>query len=201
MFRILFAVVACFAVAAVAGSQEADEAREGDNEPVVLEVGDEAPEFEGLDDEGEEWKSIDHVGENILVVYFYPADMTGGCTRQACSYRDAMEQFEEDGVEVIGVSGDSVENHQVFKKAHELNFTLLADPEGVIARAFGVKTGRGGAFTVPETGVELVRGITAMRWTFVIDLEGHIAYKDDEVDPSKDAANVAKVVAELRAKE
>ena len=82
----------------------------------MLKVGDEAPEFEGLDDEGKEWKSIDHVGKKILVVYFYPADMTGGCTEQACSYRDAMEELEEDGVEVIGVSGDTVENHKYFKK-------------------------------------------------------------------------------------
>ena len=67
--------------------------------------------------------------------------MTGGCTKQACSFRDDDGAARaRKGVEVVGVSGDSVENHQVFKKAHELNFTLLADPEGVIARAFGVKT-------------------------------------------------------------
>lgn len=194
MIRTCFALVACLSVAAVAVSQEAAE-----QEPVVLTVGDQAPEFEGLDDQGDPWKSIDHVGKKILVVYFYPADMTGGCTAQACSYRDAMAELEEDGVEVIGVSGDTVENHKYFKEAHDLNFTLLADPEGTIARAFGVKTAPGGAFTVPGTDVELVRGITTMRWTFVIDQEGHIAYKDDEVRDAKgDAARVMKVIKALK---
>jgi peroxiredoxin Q/BCP len=194
MFRSFLAAFACLAIAAVAVSQEAAE-----DEPVVLKVGDQAPEFEAIDDEGEEWKSIDHVGEKILVVYFYPADMTSGCTAQACSYRDAMEELQEDGVEVIGVSGDSVENHKYFKEEHDLNFTLLADPEGAIARAFGVETGRGGEYAVPGTDVVLVRTITTMRWTFVIDLEGHIAYKDDDVRDAKgDAARVTKVIKELK---
>ena len=58
--------------------------------------------------------------------------MTPGCTKQACNYRDAFDQLKEKDVEVIGVSGDTVESHQNFKKEHDLNFTLLADPKGKI---------------------------------------------------------------------
>jgi peroxiredoxin Q/BCP len=57
---------------------------------VDLKVGDKAPAFESVDDQGKAWKSADHVGKKILVVYFYPADLTGGCTKQACAFRDAM---------------------------------------------------------------------------------------------------------------
>ena len=97
----------------------------GLNEPV--------PAFEATDDEGKVWKSTDHIGKKMVVLYFYPADMTGGCTAQACGYRDRMERFSKLNAEVIGVSGDTVKNHQVFKKAHQLNFTLLADTDGKIA--------------------------------------------------------------------
>ena len=89
-----------------------------------LKVGDAAPEFQAKDDQGKVWKSSDVVGKKILVVYFYPADMTGGCTKQACGFRDDMKKLEDKGVVVVGVSGDSVRNHQLFKKAEHLNFTL-----------------------------------------------------------------------------
>ncbi|MEM9659420.1 MAG: peroxiredoxin, partial [Planctomycetota bacterium] len=112
--------------------------------PVVVQVGDEAPVFSGVTDENKPWKSKDHVGKKFLVVYFYPADMTGGCTKQACSYRDALREIDREDVEIVGVSGDSVENHRRFKKEYQLNFTLLADPDGKIAKAFGVKLGKGG---------------------------------------------------------
>ncbi|HTN01054.1 MAG TPA: peroxiredoxin, partial [Planctomycetaceae bacterium] len=94
---------------------------------VDLKVGDAAPKFEVQDDSGKAWSSADHFGKKIVVVYFYPADMTGGCTKQACGFRDDMKTLTEMGVEVVGVSGDSVRNHQLFKKAHDLNFPLLAD--------------------------------------------------------------------------
>jgi peroxiredoxin Q/BCP len=188
------------AIAVWAGAPAPAVAQEPEK-PVVLNVGDEAPEFESVDDEGKPWKSIDHVGRKILVVYFYPADTTGGCTAQACGYRDALGDLNKQGVEVVGVSGDSVESHKLFKKIEKLNFTLLSDYEGKLAKAFGVKTAPGGTvqWTSP-TGekTDLVRGITTMRWTFVIDREGHIAYKNDKVDHAKDPAEVAKVVAKLK---
>ena len=209
---ILCTLVACLSALAVtterASAQEAAApapaaATPEAEKPVELKVGDEAPEFEGKDDAEKEWKSVDHVGKKILVVYFYPADTTGGCTDQACAYRDALAHFEEQGVEIIGVSGDSVENHKIFKKAENLNFTLLSDFDGKIGKAFGVKSAKGGTvkWKSPDGNVvDLVRGITNMRWTFVIDLEGHIAYKDDKVKATADVKNVKKVVAELKKK-
>src|SRR5262245_8142571 len=96
-----------------------------EDKPAELKVGDPAPTFTSTDDEGKPWKSSDHVGKKVLVVYFYPADMTGGCTKQACGFRDDMAKLTDKGVEVVGVSGDSAKNHQVFKSVHKLNFALL----------------------------------------------------------------------------
>ena len=104
---------------------------------VDLEVGNVAPAFAGADEQGPEWKSSDHVGKKIVVVYFYPADFTGGCTKQAESWRDNMNSIVAKGVEVIGISGDAVLNHKLFKESWKLNFTLLADGEATIAKQFG----------------------------------------------------------------
>lgn len=166
-----------------------------------LNVGDEVPEFTATDDQGKEWKSADHVGEKVVVVYFYPADMTGGCTKQACAFRDDMGDLQKLGVEVVGVSGDSAENHQVFKKAHDLNYTLLADEKGEVAKLFGVPTKPGGTFKTQFEGkeVSLVTGVRAARWTFVIGPDGKVVYKNDKVDPQKDSAEVAEVVKKLKA--
>jgi thioredoxin-dependent peroxiredoxin len=181
MLRTLLAVSVILVGAQFARSQE-------EAKPVKLKPGDKAPAFQGQTDEGKPWKSKDHVGKKILVVYFYPKDMTPGCTKQACNYRDMQKEFADKKVEVIGVSGDTVESHKKFKEAHELNFTLLADPKGEIAKAFGVPA------------KELGGGLIASRWTYIIGLDGKIAHKDEKVDASKDTATVLKVVEELQKK-
>lgn len=173
---------------------------QSDDKAVDLKVGDRAPTFTALDDQGSEWKSADHVGKKIVVVYFYPADMTSGCTKQACGFRDDMAKLNEKGIEVIGISGDSVKNHQVFKTFHKLNFTLLADENGAIAKKFGVPLKAGGTFKTTDAEgkpVELIRGVTALRWTFVIGKDGKIAYKNTKVNAPEDAKVIAKVVSEL----
>ena len=160
-------------------------------EPVDLKVGDPAPEFEALDDTGKPWKSADHVGKHIMVVYFYPADMTPGCTKQACGYRDRLEELQNAGVEVVGISGDSVHNHQLFKEAHKLNFTLLADVNGEVARKFGVPYFAGQTVVKKEINGKLeslVREITPHRWTFVIGRDKTIKFKNDHVKPAEDSA-------------
>ena len=167
----------------------------------AVEVGDPAPAFEATDDTGKRWKSTDHVGKQILVVYFYPADMTGGCTAQACGYRDRMESLTASGAEIIGVSGDSVENHKLFKRAHNLNFTLLADGDGSIASAFGVPVSVGEKTVIKSIDnkeVPFVRTATARRWTFVIDRNGTIVHKDAKVNAQSDPETIAKVIAALR---
>lgn len=165
-----------------------------------VKVGDKAPEFAAQDDQGEKWESEQHVGKKILVVYFYPADMTGGCTKQACGFRDDMKKLQDAGVEVIGVSGDTVQNHKYFKKAEELNFTLLADPKGEVAKAFGVPTRPGGSIkrTIDGEEVTLTRGVTAARWTFVIDQDGKVALKNTKVNAANDSKAILELVEKLK---
>jgi peroxiredoxin Q/BCP len=166
-----------------------------------LSVGDPAPTFEVQDDQGQTWKSSEHFGKKIVVIYFYPADMTGGCTAQACSFRDNMGELADKDVEVVGVSGDTVKNHQLFKKAHGLNFALLADVDGKVADAFGVPKTVGEKTVKAEIdGIthELTRNVTTQRWTFIIDRQGKIAYKDPSVNARQDSQKVLAALAGLR---
>ena len=167
---------------------------------VELAVGDEAPSFSATTDADEQLESNTLRGEKIVVLYFYPADMTGGCTKQACNYRDSMEQFAAKDVVVLGVSGDSAENHRHFKEAHNLNFALLADTEGELAKAFGVKTGGGFTNRAVINGEEFSfpRSVTTSRWTFVIDRDWKIAYKNASVSAAADTAEVMKLVESLQ---
>jgi len=166
---------------------------------VVLNVGDPAPAFQAPADDGTLWRSTDHVGDGLLVVYFYPAAMTGGCTAQACAFRDHRSQLEELGAEVVGVSGDRVENLRVFKGQYRLNFPLLSDPNGVVMRAFGVPTRDGGTITREVAGdtVELTRDVTAARWTYIIGRDGRILFKETEVDAEGDSRAVIDAIRRL----
>ena len=165
-------------------------------EDVKLEVGSAAPEFTVKDDSGADWKSTDHFGKKIVVVYFYPADLTGGCTKQACGFRDDMAKLQGEGVEVVGVSGDSVANHQIFKKDRSLNFALLADETGEVAQKFGVpvevavKTAN--VKTSDGKEITLTRSATAKRWTFIVGKDGKIAYKNTMVAAADDSKAIAE---------
>jgi len=190
--RIMAISVACLGMWA-ASTLSADEKTKS----AELKVGDPAPVFECTADNGKTWKSADHVGKKILVVYFYPADLTGGCTKQACSYRDDMSKLTEKGVEVVGISGDSAKNHEVFKKVEKLNFTLLADENGAVAKKFGVPTGKGGDFPTKDADgnpITLTRGVTAKRWTFVINKDGKIIHKNTDVKPAQDSKQILELV-------
>jgi peroxiredoxin Q/BCP len=174
--------------------------------PVNVEVGDPAPDFEGMDERGQAWKSSEHVGKKWVVVYFYPADFTTGCTRQAQEFRDNSEALVSEGVEVIGVSGDSATSHKLFKQAHGLNFTLLADEQGEIAEKFGVPVRFGPARVRPrdaegkpllgEDGEPLLikRQATFARWTFVIGPDGTIHYKNKKAIPAQDSQQVLEFI-------
>ena len=166
-----------------------------------LEVGDRAPEFQALDDTGKLWKSSDHVGEKLIVVYFYPADLTGGCTKQACGFRDDLKKLADKDVIVVGVSGDSVATHKIFKKVEKLNFPLLADEEGEVAKAFGVPFNDEDQSIVKEIDGEektLTRGGTAKRWTFLIDKQGKIALKNTEVNAAEDSKAILQAVEDAK---
>lgn len=164
-----------------------------------LKVGDVAPVFEGLADNGQKWNSEQGRKGGLLVVYFYPAAMTGGCTAQACMFRDDRTKLLDMGAEVVGVSGDRIANLKAFKGSNRLNFPLLSDTAGTIARAFGVPTSQGGTIKREVDGEEvtLTRDVTAARWTFVIGRDGRIVFKETEVDPQGDSKAVLAAIERL----
>ncbi len=96
-----------------------------------------------------------------MVLYFYPADETTGCTREACRFRDDYERFVDAGAEVVGVSGDSLKSHRSFADHHRLPFALLSDSDGELRRMYGVKR---------------TLGLVPGRVTFVIDREGVVRH-------------------------
>ncbi len=170
------------------------------SQEMKLNIGDPVPNFNSVTDKGESWRSVDHVGDNILVVFFYPAAMTGGCTAQACSFRDNRTRLTEMGAEVVGISGDTVDNLELFRRANNLNFPLLSDADGSIAQAFGVPLRSGGTITREVDGVEhvLTREVSTARWTFIIDTDGKIAYVDTEVDAAGDSETVIAAITEMQ---
>jgi peroxiredoxin Q/BCP len=103
----------------------------------MVEKGDQAPDFTLPSDDGGRVSLSDFEGRR-LVLYFYPKDNTPGCTRQACDLRDEMPSFEALGVAVVGVSPDGIAAHRKFKSKYDLNFTLLADEDHEVAKAYGV---------------------------------------------------------------
>ncbi len=161
-----------------------------------VEPGEKVPDFSALDENGNTW-TLSEQRTNYIVVYFYPAAFTGGCTQQACSYRDHKEEFAKLRAQVVGVSGDEYGNLEKFKAHHNLNFTLLSDPDGKIAETFGVPTKDGNSFETEVDGqtLQLNRGVTTARWTFVIDANGKLIYKDSEVSAATDPEKVLKFIA------
>jgi peroxiredoxin Q/BCP len=111
-----------------------------------------------------------------------------------------MKSFADKDVEVLGVSGDTVQAQEAFKKAQKLNFALLADEKGEVAKAFGVPTSKGGTVKakVDDKDVEFTRGVTIKRWTFVIDKAGKIAYKNPEVKAAEDSKAVLAAIEKLK---
>jgi peroxiredoxin Q/BCP len=103
----------------------------------LVSEGDEAPGFILQADDGREVSLSDYRGKNV-VLYFYPKDGTPGCTREAVEFRNMIKEFEKEDIVILGVSKDSVQSHQKFKRKHDLPFTLLSDPEGKALDLYGV---------------------------------------------------------------
>ena len=200
-------VAGCFILGAlglvISGSTVAQDKGKGKKAELKVKVGDTAPTFESVDESGKPFKSGDVVGKKIVVLYFYPADFTGGCTAQACGFRDDIEKLASKGVLVIGVSGDSVSTHKLFKAHHKLNFPLLADEKGDVAKVFGIPVGKGGKSpTIDATGAkgQADRGATISRFTVVIDKAGKVAAIDQVGNAGGDAKRIAELVMKLEAK-
>jgi len=194
-FRVSALGLALGLLAAAAGT--------ADDKKVTLQVGDPAPAFEARTERNRTWSSAEHSGKGWVVVYFYPGDFTPGCTAQARAFKEAMNRLTGLGVEVGGVSGDSVETHELFKKAEKLDFALLADEDGAVARKFGVPFGKGA--TVKAKGpdgqpFEFERKGTAARWTFVIGKDGKIAYMNTRVVPADDAKKITEFITNSEGK-
>lgn len=129
-----------------------------------MNIGDKAPEFLGLNEKGEEIRLSNYKGRKI-VLYFYPKDMTSGCTAQACNLRDNYEELRKQGYEVIGVSINDQKSHQKFIKKNSLPFTLIADTEQKLVQEFGVWG---------EKSMYGRKYMGTFRTTFIINEEGII---------------------------
>ena len=103
----------------------------------MLSIGTKAPDFTLPDQNGEMKSLSDYKGQKVIL-YFYPKDMTSGCTKQACAFSELYPQFREKGAVVLGVSKDSVASHKRFEEKHSLPFTLLSDTEKTVIQAYDV---------------------------------------------------------------
>ena len=146
----------------------------------MVKEGNAAPAFTAKNANGETVRLKDLRGQNV-VLYFYPKDDTPGCTKEACSFRDAFAKFKKRGIEVLGISPDSEASHKKFTSKYKLPFTLVADPDHSIADAYGV------------WGEKKFMGRTYMgvkRMTFLIDEKGKIKKVFEKVKPDEHAQEV-----------
>ena len=146
----------------------------------MVKEGTAAPAFKTTDANGEPVNLKDFRGKKV-VLYFYPKDDTPGCTKEACSFRDAFSKFKKQGITILGVSPDSEKSHQKFTAKYKLPFTLLADTDHSIADAYGVY------------GEKKFMGRTYMgihRTTFLIDEKGKIKKVFEKVNAEDHADEV-----------
>ena len=147
---------------------------------MLLEAGSKAPDNALPNQDGQQVKLSDFAGQKV-VVYFYPKDSTPGCTRQACAFAAAYEEFTKLGVPVIGISKDSVKSHQNFIAKQNLPFLLLSDPDRQAIEAYGV-------WQEKKLYGKVSMGV--VRSTFVIDENGVIEKVYPKVKPDTNAAEI-----------
>lgn len=153
-------------------------------EAARLKVGDKAPAFSLPDADGNTVKLSDYKGRKVLV-YFYPAAATPGCTKQACDFRDSLAELNGAGIDVVGISPDKPEKLAKFREAESLTFPLLSDPDKTALSAWG-------AFGEKKMYGKSVQGV--IRSTFLVDEKGKIAVAQYNV---KATGHVAKLRGEL----
>ncbi|MFN8073040.1 MAG: thioredoxin-dependent thiol peroxidase [Mycobacterium sp.] len=155
-------------------------------ESARLEVGDKAPAFSLPDPDGKTVKLSDFKGRKVIV-YFYPAASTPGCTKQACSFRDSLARLNDAGIDVVGISPDKQEKLAKFRDAEGLNFPLLGDPDKKVLTAWGT-------FGEKKMYGKTVQGV--IRSTFLIDEKGKIAVAQYNVKAANTAGAIEKIIAE-----
>lgn len=143
---------------------------------MTLAVGTVAPNFTTVDDAGKTVSLSDLQGK-VVVLYFYPKDDTPGCTKEAQSFRDNYQQYQDQEIVVLGVSMDDEASHKQFKEKYGLPFQLLVDKDGAITKAYDVE---GGGYS--------------KRVTYIIDAEGKISYVDEKVKTDTHAQDILSVV-------
>ncbi len=147
-----------------------------------LEVNQSAPLFKATAQDGSVFDLSERKGK-WTVLYFYPKAGTPGCTKQACAFRDSIKTIRAEGADVFGISADSVEDQAKFHKEHQLQFSLLADPDDTVINLYGAK--------MPVLSM-------AKRWTLIIDPDLKIRDFEKNVDPAADAQRVAKKIHALK---
>ncbi|WP_432822470.1 peroxiredoxin [Trichloromonas sp.] len=148
-----------------------------------IQVGDPAPDFSASDPQGQPLGLADFIGKKALVLFFYPADESPVCTREACAFRDAYQDFVAAGAEVIGVSGDSAASHQKFAEHHRLPFRLISDKDGKLRKAFGV----------PKT-----LGLLPGRVSYLIDRQGTVRHLfNSQLNGEKHVTEALEVLRKL----
>ena len=147
-----------------------------------LKTGDTAPPFAAQNQDGQTVRLADFAGKKIVLLYFYPKDFTGGCTKEACGFRDRWSELQQDNVAVLGVSFDTADSHKKFIAAHQLNFPLLADTDGKITDAYGVRI----------AGKNLSK-----RVSFLIGLDGKIVHVTDAGNPETHFTEMKAAIAAL----
>ncbi len=145
----------------------------------LLAPGTRAPDFSGIDQDGRPIRLADFAGRPV-VLYFYPADMTTGCTMEACAFRDEHDEFQDLGAVVLGVSTQDEASHREFRGKHNLNFPLIADPSKEICRTYNA---------LGLLGV-------AKRVTYVIGPDGRIADAFKSINPKPHVERALRVVRE-----
>ena len=150
-----------------------------------LEVGDKAPAFSLPDADGNTVSLSDFAGRKV-VVYFYPAASTPGCTKQACDFRDSLAELNEAGIDVVGISPDKPEKLAKFRDAEGLTFPLLSDPDRTVLTAWG-------AFGEKSMYGKTVQGV--IRSTFVVDEKGKIEVAQYNVKATGHVAKLRRDIA------
>jgi peroxiredoxin Q/BCP len=146
-----------------------------------------APEFNLPDENNNYHKLSDYLGKWV-VLYFYPKDDTPGCTAEACSFRDSLADLKKYGVEILGVSKDSVKSHKKFSEKYGLNFPILSDESLETIKAYG-------AYGEKKFMGKTFEGVS--RVTFLIDKKGYVKKKHEKVSPKKHAREILDDIKEL----
>ncbi|MBZ9729813.1 peroxiredoxin [Salegentibacter sp. JZCK2] len=152
---------------------------------MALKIGDKLPRLTLKDQDGDNYQ-FSRVEDKALVIFFYPKDFSPSCTKEACSFRDHYEEFQDLGAEVIGISTDNENSHKKFATKHKLPFVLLSDKEKRARKAFGVKPG--------------LLGLLPGRETFVFDKDKKLIHRFNSMGASQHIPEALNSLKEIQEK-